>query len=83
MSNAPKRKFKLSKPLEPRSKEEISKDYTQIMTDLANNSYLHYCYGLHIENCQKNMVSLNQELKARNDLDAKQGKSNESQQSQN
>lgn len=77
MSNARKKQFKLQKPAEPRAKEEIQKDYAQTMTDLANNSYMHYLYGIHVDSCQENMLALNRELKERNELDAKQAEKGE------
>lgn len=71
MANAPKQKFSLPKPPEPREAALIEKEYSSEMTDLATSSYLHFVYGENIKHHNSKLVSLNQELKARQELNKK------------
>jgi len=66
-----KSRIKLPKlPQQPRSKDEITKEYSQAMQDLATSTYLRHVYTVNVDNLNHQLVNLNKELKARNDLDA-------------
>lgn len=63
-------RVKLPKQIQPRSKDEILVDFTTTMKNLAESSYLSYVYAINVKNHNERMVSINQELAAREKLDA-------------
>lgn len=55
---------------EPRSREEIVKEYTEVQAKLGGAQYLKYVYERETEILGQQMLSLNQEADARQKLDA-------------
>jgi len=84
MSNARTKRVKLPAPSVPRSEEAIKADYNRAMSELATAEYLSFVYAKNKEQINNALVSLNHELKARNDLTAMEAKneSNPTQQPQ-
>lgn len=60
---------KVNLPPEPRSAEEIKKDYDQAAYVLGQLEYLVYAKTLEAEDAKKKLLNLNQEFYKRSELD--------------
>lgn len=67
-----------TKPVEPRSMDEILKDNQELKTKAADAQYLIYVYTKQLESLNQDLLKLNQEGAARQQLDAEAKKSEQS-----
>lgn len=69
------KKKKIPNPPAPRTMDEIQKVYTEALSKAAQAQYLVYVHSLDLENTNKELLAINHEAKARQDLDRASEKS--------